>query len=453
MNPPPAQRLRINRRRLLQFGGLGSLGMGLSNLVALRQAHAATAPPRPIEACIFLFYYGGPSHHDTFDMKLDAPREVRGDFAPISTSVPGLPVCEHLPNVARLMDRMAIVRSLHHPMRNHNSAAVESLCGRTPLRGDLELLANDPATDFPCMGAALTRMCGREQLVPPYVALPHIMYNVVMLPGQTAGFLGPSFEPLRILRDPNQTPFQVPELQLPAGMTAGDLSERERLLELVDAQTAAASEAPKVDQYWRRAFDVLQSDAMRKALDLDSEPAAVRDRYGRNTHGQSVLLARRLVENGVRFVSVYDKVHNGLNNWDTHVNNFGRLKDELLPPCDLAFSALVEDLEARGLLDTTLVVWIGEFGRTPRINSSGGRDHWPDCFSTVLAGGGVRGGALHGASDRLGAYPERDPATPGDLTATIFWRFGIDPHAEISDSLGRAYRLAEGEPWRGLFGA
>ena len=376
----------LSRRRLLQIGGLGAFGLNLPRLLAAEAQGAenaaahmrggAPAPPgKTIKSCILLFYYGGPSHHDTWDMKLSAPREVRGDFAPISTSVPGLSICEHLPRSARVMDKMAVIRSMHHPMRNHNAAAVEALCGRTPLKGDLELLANDPLTDFPCFGSALPHLLPESGLVPTSIALPHIMYNVVMLPGQTAGFLGSRFEPVRILRDPNAADFHVPELELPAGLSVADLENRESLLNLVNAQSVASegrATAGTLDPYYERAFAILHSAEVRRSLNIAEEPDGVRDRYGRNTHGQSVLLARRLVEAGVRFVSVYDKVTNGLDNWDTHVDNFGRLKNQLLPPTDTAYSALIEDLAERGLLDSTLVVWIGEFGRTPRINPTRG---------------------------------------------------------------------------------
>ncbi|MBX9790349.1 MAG: DUF1501 domain-containing protein [Pirellulales bacterium] len=459
---------RIPRRRLLQIGGLGALGLNLSTLLAAGERRARGADPtsngatavaaapsgKPIRSCILVFLYGGPSHLDTWDLKPDAPREVRGQFAPIATTVPGLPVAEHLPHCAKVMEHLAIVRSVHHPMRNHNSAAVEALSGRTPLRGDLELLANDPATDFPCYGSALAHSLPGAPLVPPYVALPHIMYNVVMLPGQTAGFLGAAHEPLRVLADPNRSDFRVPELSLPNSLSLADLDARQRLLDCIDAQSrqlGAVEATQRVDAFYQRAFSLLHSREVRHALDLGGEDARTRDRYGRTRFGQSLLLARRLVEAGVRFVSVYDHVTNGLDNWDTHVDNFGRLRDQLLPPSDRGFAALVSDLLQGGLLDDTLVVWIGEFGRTPQINASGGRDHWPDCFSVVLSGGGVRGGTTYGASDKIGAYPALDPVSMGDLAATLFWRFGLDPESVIHDGSGRPYRLAEGTPLRRLF--
>jgi hypothetical protein len=343
-------------------------------------------------------------------------------------------------------------------MRNHNAAAVEALCGRTPLKGDLELLANDPTTDFPCYGSAVSYLSPRTtsaSMVPAHVALPHVMYNVVKLPGQTAGFLGPVYEPLQVTKDPNQPDFRVSEIELPAGLSLAELENRQTLLSRINSQMTAAPSAAgqmSMSAFYQRAFDLLRSDGVRRSFDINQEEPRVRECYGRNIHGQSALLARRLVESSVRFVSVYDKVTNGLDNWDTHVNNFGRLKDQLLPPCDTAFSALVEDLADRGLLDTTLVIMLGEFGRTPKINKDGGRDHWPDCYSVVMAGGGIRGGTQYGTSDKLGAYPDANPVTPGDLAATIFWRFGLDPSAELHDATGRPLRLASGEPIRGLFG-
>jgi hypothetical protein len=281
------------------------------------------------------------------------------------------------------------------------------------------------------------------------------MYNVVRLPGQTAGFLGSAFGPVHIQADPNTPDFRVAELELPAGMTLQRLEHRRSLMRLIDRQgdEAARQESPgPMNGSYQRALTLLRSENVRGGFDLGREDPRTRERYGRNVHGQSVLLARRLVEAGVRCVSVYDKVHNGQDaNWDSHQNVFGRLKDHLLPPADQAFAALIDDLEVRGLLDSTLVVALGEFGRTPQVNREAGRDHWPDCFSVVLAGGGVRGGSVHGSSDKMGAHPDSDPVTPGDLASTLFWRFGLDPSAEVRDSTGRPYRLAEGEPLRRLF--
>ncbi len=339
-------------------------------------------------------------------------------------------------------------------MRNHNSAAVEALCGRTPLKGDLELLADDP-NSFPCYGAALSSLLPGHRDLPAHVALPHVMHNVVILPGQTAGFLGAACNPFQVTKDPNATSFNVAELELPSDLTLARLEDRQSLLAMIDVQTSGAERlagSGAMTVYQERALQLLRSEKVRHAFDLSREPAPLRERYGRNTLGQSLLLARRLVEAGVRFVNVNDKVHNGqLANWDSHENNFQRLKNDLLPPADRSFSALVEDLDERGLLESTLVMALAEFGRTPRVNKSAGRDHWPDCYSIVLAGGGIQGGVTYGASDKVGAYPASDPVTPGDLAATLFWVFGLDPARELRDLTGRPYRLTEGEPIRRLF--
>jgi uncharacterized protein (DUF1501 family) len=287
------------------------------------------------------------------------------------------------------------------------------------------------------------------------VALPHVMYNVVKLPGQVAGFLGSAHDPFQVARDPNAADFRLDELDLPGDVSLDRLGRREALLRQSDRNPdgpagTAAARARDVES--DRAFRLLRSDTVRHAFRLDREDPKLRDRYGRNKHGQSMLLARRLVETGVRFVGVYDHQVNGqLVNWDAHQDVFPRLKNDLLPPADQAFAALIEDLTERGLLDSTLVIALGEFGRTPKVNATAGRDHWPHCFSAVLAGGGVRGGTLYGASDKLGAYPDRDPVSPADLAATLFWRFGLDPAAEIRDLSGRPYRLAEGRPIEELF--
>lgn len=445
-NPQPV----LNRRLLLQVGAAGGL-----SLARLEAARAAGAVRSGIRSCIVLFYYGGPSHLDTWDMKPDAPAELRGEFRPIETRAPGIRISEHLPHTAKVMPRVAIVRSMHHPMRNHNAAAVEALCGRTPLGGDQELLA-DTSLSFPCYGSVLNWLDPRPDLPLAHVALPHVMRNVVRLPGQTAGFLGTRFEPYQVESDPSTPRFDPGQLTLPAGLTPARMAYRESLLGLVDRQLDRSDRLRRADLLsipYSRAFALLQSDRVRRAFDLSGEPEALRDRYGRNTHGQSVLLARRLTEAGARLVTVFDGVVNGQDaNWDSHSAVFARHRDHLLPPADRAFGALVADLEQRGLLDETLVIAMGEFGRTPKINSSGGRDHWPDCYSVLLAGGGVRGGTVYGSSDAEGAYPASDPVRPGDLAATLFWRFGLDWTKVMRDGQERPYPAAEGEPLRKLFG-
>lgn len=447
----------LTRRRLLACGGMAPFAWRLGSLLNQAASAAEKSPhASPIRSCILLFYYGGPSHLDLWDMKPDAPQEVRGIYQPIATSVPGIQMGELLPMTARWMDRMAIVRSVHHPMTNHNAAVVEALCGRTPVKGDLELLANDPLVDFPCFGAALHSLVPAESSVPMHVALPHVMYNVVVLPAQNAGFLGAAHNPLQITSDPNRPDFKVDELTLPGEISSNRLLGRHDLLSQLASTEIPKQKRPDPRQtmatYQERAIDMLESEPIRKAFRINDESDQTRDRYGRNTLGQSLLLSRRLVESGVKFINVNDKIHNGqLANWDSHTDVFPRMTNDLVPPADQAYSALLEDLDQRGLLDSTLVVATGEFGRTPRINGSGGRDHWPNCYSVVFAGGGIKGGMTWGTSDKIGAYPDKDPVTTGDLAATIFSRFGLDPHQLIYDGLGRPHHLAAGEPLTPLF--
>ncbi len=476
----------LSRRQLLWAGGLGALGLTLPELLRAEAERAGVqstsderAASSSIRACILIFYYGGPSHIDTFDMKPNAPAEIRGQFSSIATSVPGLRVCEHMPQTARVMDRLAIIRSMHHPMTNHNAAAFTALCGRNPLKGDLELLGND-RNDPPCYGAMLSATLPERRGLPTFVAVPHVMYNVVQLPGQVAGFLGSSHNPFQVSADPSSPNFHFDEFELPADLPLDRLDHRAALLRMLDGQrrridvmSEAGARAGKSkraetgaitgaglasgleprDVYTEKAFRLLHSPSVRQAFHLGSEDPRLRDRYGRTKLGQSVLLARRMVEAGIRFITVFDGQHNGQTaNWDAHENVFGRHKNNLIPPADQAFAALIDDLSNRGLLQETLVIAMGEFGRSPKINANAGRDHWPHCYSIVLAGGGVQGGITVGSSDKLGAYPDTDPITPADLAATLLQRFGIDPTREMNDLTGRPYKLADGQPIRALFG-
>jgi hypothetical protein len=432
------RRHTLSRREFVAAAALAGLGVGTSPLTG-------TQPPaRRIRSCILLFFYGGPSHLDTFDPKPDAPAEVRGEYRSIATSVPGIRVCEHLPHTSRLMNRLALVRSLHHPMRNHNSAAAEALTGRTPAGGDQELLGDDPR-GLPTLGSAVGYALGERANVLPYVALPYTLYNVVQLPGQTPGLLGGAYDRFQVDGDPNAPLFRIPALE-----ERSDLTDRAALLRGLDA-SPLSRQAVRVEACRDRALRLLTSPEIGGLFELSREPGPLRERYGRNRLGQSLLLARRLVEGGVNFVAVFDGQTNGQDaNWDSHEKLFARHR-QLLAPADQAFAALVEDLESRGLRESTLVVAMGEFGRTPKINGSGGRDHWPDCYTAVLAGGGVRGGAVYGASDRIGAYPASDAVTPADIAATIFKRFGIDPETEVRDQTDRPFRLTEGSPLDRLF--
>lgn len=444
----------IDRRRWLQLSSLGFLSAG--SLAAPRASRAGvdagfTLPgAKRIRSCILFFNYGGPSQLETFDPKPLAPAEARGEYDSIDTAVPGVRVSEHLPLTSKLMDRIALVRTMHHPMRNHNAAAAEMLTGRTPAGGDLELLA-DEARSYPTIGSAVNYGLQSQAHVLPYVALPYTMYNVVQLPGQTPGILGGAFDRFQVQGDPNHPDFRVSALDAQGARGPSQIQSREELLRTLDGLSIDGA-VSRMQTYQDRALQLIASDEVRRGFEISQESPETRERYGRNLLGQSVLLARRLVESGVNVVSVFNGQHNGQEaNWDSHTNLFNRHK-QLLPPADQAYSALLEDLHARGLLDSTLVVWLAEFGRTPKINKSAGRDHWPDCYTVALAGGGVRGGSVYGASDKIAAYPDRDPVSPADLAATIFWRFGINPETEFHDPTGRPFRLAEGQPLYSLWG-
>jgi uncharacterized protein (DUF1501 family) len=464
----------MNRRQWLRWAMSGPLGLGLPALFQAQAAQASSSKKSTakIKACIFIFYYGGPSHLDSFDPKPDAPAEIRGEFQSIATSVPGVRLCEHLPGLARIMHKVALVRTMYHTMTAHDAASAEVLTGRTPLAGDqARSIAESQA--FPSYGACLSYMWQRKRLPVCHAALPFVMYNGARNGGQTPGFLGSAYSPLQVDVDPVARTYGAGTLQFPEDVRPQRLQEREALLERLGAPRPAAASTTVMEQNYEKAFVLLRSKEVQRALDIEREPAKVRDRYGmgppgpyyeegltgtnaahvgfaRNMRGQNLLLARRLVEAGVPFVNVYDFKQQG-KNWDTHRDNFAQHRDHLLPPTDRGLAALIEDLDARGLLDTTLVVALGEFGRTPRISASAGRDHWPSCYTALLAGGGIHGGAIYGRSDKIGAYPAADPVSPGDLAATIFWRFGLDPATELHDLTGRPYRLAEGEPIQKLF--
>jgi hypothetical protein len=437
----------LDRRRWLLVSSVGWLCESLATIVGERQVRAAQVARSPIRSCILVFLYGGPSQFETFDPKPLAPANIRGEFHTIRTAVPGIVIGEHLPQIAKMMNRFALVRSMHHEMRNHNPAAGEALTGRKPAGGDKELLAEET---FPTLGSSVSFGLGPRANPLPYVALPYTIQNVVQIPGQTAGFLGARYERFQVAGNPDSPGFEVSALKRPASRQNSDLSSRQQLLRDIDALSLQES-GIKMRELQQRAFDLVSSETIGHGFDINCEDSKVRDRYGRHLLGQSLLLSRRLVEAGVNFVTVFDGRTNGQNaNWDSHEDIFPRHR-ELILPADQGLSALVEDLHQRGMLDSTLVVVMGEFGRTPKVNAKAGRDHWPDCYSVVLAGGGVHGGVVHGASDRIGAYPEQDPVTPADLTATILWRFGIDPALEVLDRANRPFRLSDGQTLAKLF--
>ena len=440
----------VTRRRLLQMGIYGVLGSALNQS---QLSASSSKGNEPIRSCIVLLLYGGPSHLDTWDMKPDAPSEIRGEYHPIRTCIPGRVVCEHLPSCSQVMDKIAVIRSMHHEMVNHNKAVYEALVGR-PHETAETIPGPNRILDFPNPGSILDHLKASGALEGTknpltHVALPHVLQNLVDLPGQNAGFLGGRYDPLQIVNDPSLPDFRVPDFSLPREVSEDRRKDRLALLESLDQGVRTAENS--LAQHRKRALELLHDRNVQSAFRIDYEPARVRDRYGRHKLGQSLLLARRLVESGVRFINVHDGVTNAQDtNWDSHRTIFPRHR-ELLPPFDQAFSALIEDLDNRGLLESTLVIAMGEFGRSPKINSQAGRDHWPNCYSLALAGGGVEGGAVSGESDKIAAYPESNGVTPGDLAATVFWRFGVDPRHEIRDHLGRPFPIATGKPIRELF--
>jgi hypothetical protein len=457
---------RVSRRSLIQAGVLGSLGLGLSDwwrlADAAQQQKETAASGGRAKACIFLFMWGGPSQLETFDLKPNAPEEVRGSFNPISTAVPGLQICEHFQKLSAHMDKVAVVRSLSHDDPAHLSSGHATVTGQPApvLKSD----ATPPSDkDSPHIGALVSKVRPSDSGLPSFVTLPWKAFHPAApggeAPGQHGGWLGKSHDGLLLTGDPNAADWRPSALSLPADMPLQRLQSRYELLRTLDHQRSSllggrmSGSVASVDLHSQqaRAVDLLTSDRVRKAFDLTAEPEAVRDRYGRNTHGQSVLMARRLVEHGVPLVSV--NWHNdGKNFWDTHGDNFNRLKNDLIPPADTALSALLEDLQQRGMLDETLIVWVGEFGRRPQITAANaGREHWPYCYSGLLAGGGIQGGAVYGESDAHAAYPIADAVSPMDFGATIVDALGIPVDAMLKDREGRPHRVTSGKVIRDLF--
>jgi hypothetical protein len=455
---PGYRRAAFSRRRLLQVGAAGLLGLSLPQW--LRAAyHARGTSNARAKAIILLHQFGGPSQFETFDMKPDAPAEIRGEFKPASSKLPSVPVCDRLPRLAGWMDQVCVIRSMQHTMKNHNSATYYSLTGYAPPLDDIRL--RDSPDLFPAYGSIVDKLAPAAGGMPTFVAFPHVLRDGSITPGQHASFLGKGHNPLIFTQNPNAPDFGLPELQLPADVSLERLEGRRELLKVIDEQSKLLDQsatARGIDETYQRAVSMLTSPKVREAFDLAKEPAAVRDRYSRTTYGQSCLLARRLVEAGAKFVNVYFAASiGGRKNdggWDTH--GFGGnpmapiLKDYLLPITDQSLPALLQDLKDRGLLDTTLVVWMGEFGRSPRINKEAGRDHWPNCYTALLAGGGVKRGYVHGGSDKTGSFPTGDVVRPDDLAATMFALLGLDPATEIHDTLGRPFPISKGTTVSGI---
>jgi hypothetical protein len=441
---------RLSRRDLLTAGSIGTLGLALPGLLQA-EALAAAGGKATAKSILLLYQWGGPSHLETFDMKPDGPEESRGQFKPIPSTVPGLQVCELLPRFAEVMDRVTLVRSISHDFKNHNPPGYYGLTGHAPPLDDQRL--RDTPDLFPHYGSVIDYLAPAPKEIPSFVAMPATIHDGSPVPGQHASFLGKMHDPLLIRQDPNSPNFKLPELSLPQGLTPERLQDRRALLDLVDSQLSLQERlaaARGIQAYHDRAFAMLSSPRVKQAFDLSQEPDKVRDAYGRTTYGQCALLARRLVEIGVRLVSVYYCRPGGGFIWDTHANNFPELKDSLLPTTDRTVPTLLSDLEQRGLLEETLVVWMGEFGRTPKINKDAGRDHWPTCYPAILAGGGMKRGFVYGASDSAGAYPAENPVRPDNIAGTMYCALGLDPRTEVRDLQNRPLPIA-GDPIAELF--
>ncbi len=453
---------------------LGQMGLGALTLPQLLRAESgqrvtrpATNEPGKAKAAILVYLWGGPPQHDTFDLKPHAPEGIRGLFGPIESVVPGIQVCEHLPQIAKHTDKMAIIRSLTHPSNNHEPSVYHTLTGR--VNNTLAVPRNARnRRDFPTLGSIVGYFSPPSGL-PASVTIPRpIGHDGVVYSGTHAGFLGPKYDPIE-----TQPPAEVNEkaphnFDLPPGVDEHRLQLRYGLLNTVEGIDRAMQQQKAtrgLDSYREQAFRMLTSPDAKRAFRLDDEPAKVRDRYGRNEYGECFLMARRLVESGVRLVTFtwyfVAKDGNVLNVWDNHggtgslggITGYQMLKEfYCLPSLDQGYSALLEDLSERGLLDETLVAMYGEFGRTPKINPNKGRDHWGPCQSAVLAGGGIRGGQVYGSSDEHGAYPKTKPVSVEDLHATMFHSMGLSPELEIHDSETRPYRISEGQPIHELFG-
>lgn len=454
---------RITRREWLRVGGLGAFGLSAGSL---RSAHAAqpaatgelAASFGKAKRCIVLFMLGGPPQHETWDPKPQAPTEIRGDFGTIATATPGYHVGELMPQTAKLTEQIAVLRAMATDDNAHSSSGYWMLTGRphSP-KGQENALPGAP-NNWPSLPAVVRHLKGDHTSLPGAIRLPEEIWNTgrIVWPGQDAGWLGNHADPWLVTCDPNKADFHVPDIGLPVEISPERFSRRNALRNFMNEHVPSLANTPvkRWSSWQHKAVELLGSTGAQSAFALDQENAAIRDRYGRNRFGQSVLLARRLIEQGVSLVQVnwtrWEDDENVAPAWDTHAKNAERLKNALMPPMDQAYSALLEDLSERGMLEDTLVVWMGEFGRSPKINASGGRDHWGHCFSVALAGGGVRGGVVHGQSDRQGGYPLDGRVEPQDLSATVYHCLGIDPETTIRDRFGRPLAITTGQPIRAV---
>jgi hypothetical protein len=421
------------RRDFLKIGAAGLCGLGLADLLRL-EAHAARKPggKRKANSVILLWLAGGPATIDMWDLKPNAPEGIRGTFKQIDTRAQGVQIGEHLAKTAQVMDKATIVRSLHHTIPSHGPAAVFMTTGNKPT----------PAIHYPAMGSLVSKLVPAERGVPPYVSFGEVRGGLA----GASGYLGTAYNPFIIEgaagrggKGQRGSTFRVRGVQLPNGFTLEELNDRDKLLEGFDRTFKSLDKSADLvdgfDTFHKQALEILRSDKTKKAFDLDQEKDTLRQRYGNTPFGQGTLAARRLVEAGVRFVTIT------LGGWDTHGRNFDALKTRLLPNLDTTLSALIGDLAERGLLDSTVVYCAGEFGRTPKINKNAGRDHWARSMAVLLAGGGFKGGYAHGTTDANGMAPATEPVTPDDVSATLFHCLGIDPHTELTTSTGRPMQL------------
>jgi hypothetical protein len=444
----------VSRRQWLQLGSLASLGAagvaaGAGNGVVASPGPTAKRSNATAKSFVQIFLWGGPGAQETWDLKPHAPAEIRGEFRGIATATPGYHVCEHLPELARRTDRYTVVRSLTHEGVNHGTSAYHMLTGHVHWAPGT--LRHPTADDVPNLAINAARFLDRPAYLPPHVHLPSIVNDGdgLPVPGQDSGFLGEQHTSFKVLGDLTQPGFRIPTLELAEGVTRERLRKRVALTEAVSRQAAhlaGDTTGLAVDASVRKAVDLLASDDTARAFDLSAEPDAIRARYGHHHFAQALLLARRLVEAQVPVITVYWNAPSNLDNqsWDTHKNQHVRMREHLLPHFDQALSAFLDELTDRGLIDSTLVAWYGEFGRTPKINRNGGRDHWGFCQSIGMAGGGVQPGLVYGTSTPDGAYAEQNPVRPDDLAATVYHCLGLDPATEMHDLKGRPLPLSYG---------
>lgn len=430
-----------SRREFLRVGGLSALGLSLSSFLRLQKATAADAPGRRSQVnCILLWMQGGPSHIDTLDPKPNAPAEIRGEFNTIPTRIPGVRICEHMPLLANQFDKLSLIRG-HDPKNgSHGTADHLMMSGHR----------FNPAMAYPCFGSVIAKERGYRDGMFPFVQLGRNIDR--RFNGGVAGFLGDQYNPFEVHEDPSAANFRVRDLSIGSDAERRRLERRYTMLSEMDRHQAdvESPQSPVLqarDAFYERAHALITSPAAKRAFDIELEPERVREQYGKNSLGQSCLLARRLIEAGVHFVTVTD------GGWDTHQNNFRSLKDRLLPRLDRAYASLLQDLHTRGLLENTLVVWFGDFGRTPKVNPSAGRDHWSTAGVACMGGGGVRLGQVVGATNALAEVVVDSPASPADLAATIYHALGIPLHTWYRALDGRPIELCpEGRPIRQLVG-